>query len=325
MVDDGTGIPRLTTASNCPGFCGRQATTWSSGNITYSDCQACSWGYRSVDKFLCSSCNDLLPLYDWLYLLFVAIIPLLLNSFFVQVYATPKRSASVRQHLFLQHLCCLLECGTSALFSVLLMPPRGSPLLYGCAKSSLREWYPMFYNPIINHTHTLRCTQEIVFPLYSLPFVYLAFCLICLIIFRSTLYLAVFKHHSVGTGPYYATLFAIPLIALFHALIAGLLYYSFGYVTLVCSLGLNTLHMALEREKSMRKLCFEMIHKPRNLFILIIHMALFGFSIFTLTISRTNSNGSFISLCGMLLVPLPSFLYLVTVGITDPEHVHNAS
>ncbi|EJW73229.1 hypothetical protein WUBG_15863 [Wuchereria bancrofti] len=93
MVDDGSGVSRLATVNSCPGFCGRQATTSSSGNVTYSNCQACSWGHRSVEKFLCSSCDDLLPLYDWLYLLFIALVPLLLNSFFVQLYAPPKRSA----------------------------------------------------------------------------------------------------------------------------------------------------------------------------------------------------------------------------------------
>ncbi|VDO58495.1 unnamed protein product, partial [Onchocerca flexuosa] len=123
---------------------------------------ACSWGHRSVEKFLCSSCDDLLPLYDWLYLLFIALVPLLLNSFFVQLYAAPK---STRQQLFLQHLCCLLECVLSALLSLLLMPPRGTPILYSCTKNSLRDWYPVFYNPVVNHTHILRCTQEIVFPL----------------------------------------------------------------------------------------------------------------------------------------------------------------
>ncbi|MCP9260758.1 JNK1/MAPK8-associated membrane protein [Dirofilaria immitis] len=270
MVDDGAGCHDWLTSTFAP---------------------ACSWGYRSVEKFLCSSCDDLLPLYDWLYLLFIALVPLLLNSFFVQLYAIPK---STRQHLFLQHLCCLLECVLSALLSILLMPPRGTPILYSCTKNSLRDWYPIFYNPVVNHTHTLRCTQEIIFlafHLFGILFDVFGY-------FRSILYLTVFKNNCVSTDPYYAALFSIPLIALFHALFAGLLYYSFGYVTLVCSLGLNTLHMALEREKSMRKLYFEMIQKP--------------------------SSGTLISLFTILLIPLPSLFYLLTVGITDPKHVHSA-
>uniref|UniRef100_A0A915Q517 Uncharacterized protein n=1 Tax=Setaria digitata TaxID=48799 RepID=A0A915Q517_9BILA len=39
MVDDGSGVPRLATVNSCPGFCGRQVTTSSFGNVTYSDCQ----------------------------------------------------------------------------------------------------------------------------------------------------------------------------------------------------------------------------------------------------------------------------------------------
>lgn len=41
MVDDGTGVSRLAVVNSCPGFCGRQVITSSSGNVTYSSCQVC--------------------------------------------------------------------------------------------------------------------------------------------------------------------------------------------------------------------------------------------------------------------------------------------
>uniref|UniRef100_A0A0M3IVD5 JNK1/MAPK8-associated membrane protein n=1 Tax=Ascaris lumbricoides TaxID=6252 RepID=A0A0M3IVD5_ASCLU len=94
MLDDGSGVRRLTSSSRtrvCPAFCGRIATTWPSGNITYSDCQACGWGSRSIEKYLCAPCEESLPLYDWLYLAFVAIVPLLIHSFFIQFYAPKSR------------------------------------------------------------------------------------------------------------------------------------------------------------------------------------------------------------------------------------------
>lgn len=72
---------------------------------------------------------------------------------------------SVRSQQVAQHVCCVAECVLSGILSVLVMPPRGTFALNGCAKSSIREWYPMFYNPILNHTHVLRCTYELVFPL----------------------------------------------------------------------------------------------------------------------------------------------------------------
>uniref|UniRef100_A0A183ECK6 G protein-coupled receptor n=1 Tax=Gongylonema pulchrum TaxID=637853 RepID=A0A183ECK6_9BILA len=105
------------------------------------------------------------------------------------------------------------------------------------------------------------------------------------------------------------------------------LYYSFGYVMLVCSLGLNALHMALQREKSMLKLCSEMLTKPQNLVLLFLHMALFGFSILTLTVNRLTlgSSTTLLSFSAILLVPVPSLFYVLTVGLTDPQHIHSVS
>ncbi|KHN72680.1 JNK1/MAPK8-associated membrane protein [Toxocara canis] len=336
MVDDGSGVRKLASSSRarvCPAFCGRIATTWPSGNITYSDCQACGWGSRSIEKYLCTPCEDPLPLYDWLYLTFVAVVPLLLHSFFIHLYA-PK--TSVRSQQVAQHVCCLAECVLSGVLSVALMPPRGSLSLNGCTKSSIREWYPMFYNPVINHTHILRCNYEVVFPLYSLPFIYLAFCLVWLVVLRSVLYATFLRHSAVSSSPYYAALYSIPLLALTHALFAGLLYYSFAWVTLLCSVAVNAVHMAVERGTRLRTLCVEMLSRARNLAMLFVHMALFGFSLFALVLSASvpaatsSTVPPSVSTIGalaatLLLVPLPSIFYLLTVGLTNPAHVLDAS
>ncbi|VDM39161.1 unnamed protein product [Toxocara canis] len=318
MVDDGSGVRKLASSSRarvCPAFCGRIATTWPSGNITYSDCQACGWGSRSIEKYLCTPCEDPLPLYDWLYLTFVAVVPLLLHSFFIHLYAPKTRFVYSP--------------------SLALMPPRGSLSLNGCTKSSIREWYPMFYNPVINHTHILRCNYEVVFPLYSLPFIYLAFCLVWLVVLRSVLYATFLRHSAVSSSPYYAALYSIPLLALIHALFAGLLYYSFAWVTLLCSVAVNAVHMAVERGTRLRTLCVEM-SRARNLAMLFVHMALFGFSLFALVLSASvpaatsSTVPPSVSTIGalaatLLLVPLPSIFYLLTVGLTNPAHVLDAS
>uniref|UniRef100_A0A915BBQ2 JNK1/MAPK8-associated membrane protein n=1 Tax=Parascaris univalens TaxID=6257 RepID=A0A915BBQ2_PARUN len=335
MPDDGSGVRRLTSSSRarvCPAFCGRIATTWPSGNITYSDCQACGWGSRSIEKYLCAPCEESLPLYDWLYLAFVAIVPLLIHSFFIHFYA-PK--SSVRSQRVAQHVCCVAECILSGIVSVLVMPPRGTFALNGCAKSSIREWYPMFYNPVLNHTHVLRCTYELVFPLYSLPFIYFACCLIWLVVLRSVLYATMLRRSAVSSLPYYAALYSIPLFAFTHAIFAGLLYYSFAWVTLLCSVALNAIHMAVERGTRLRTLCVEMLFRARNLVMLLIHMALFGFSLFALVLSASGptlsssvtSSGSTVGVLAttLLLVPLPSIFYLLTVGLTHPAHVLDAS
>ncbi|VDD85076.1 unnamed protein product [Enterobius vermicularis] len=181
MVDDGSGARGLASPRACPGFCGRTASSAVFGNTTYSSCQverkqeeldaltveagleACSWGSRSWgSSTLCTVCFEPLPLYDWLYLLFVAIVPLLLHSLFIYIYTSKN---CFRRLQFIHYLCSFFECFLSSVFSLLVVPPKGSLLLYGCPKWSLREWYPVFYNPVVNHTYTLRCAHEIVFPL----------------------------------------------------------------------------------------------------------------------------------------------------------------
>ncbi|MFH4976069.1 hypothetical protein AB6A40_002778 [Gnathostoma spinigerum] len=320
MVDDGPGSRRFSsTVRACPGFCGRTYTT-SYGNSSFSECQACSWGSRSIDKVLCSPCMEPLPLYDWLYLTFVAIIPLLLHSFFIQHYASEKTGRRLQASQF---ICCFFECALAAFIALLAMPPRGSPILYGCPKNSLREWYPMLFNPVINHTYVLQCSHEIVFPLYSLPFIYFALCFVFLVIFRSILFATYLRHTVVSSKSYYAALYSLPNLAVIHAMMAGVIYYIFAYVALLCSLSLNAVFMALEENKPMRSMCLHMITRPRNLAALLVHMTLFGFSIFTFIVSRSSPSYGVLGLLAVLLVPLPSVFFLLTASFTNPLHVHD--
>lgn len=93
--------------------------------------------------------------------------------------------------------------------------------------------------------------------------------------------------------------------------------------------------MAVERGTRLRTLCVEMLSRARNLVMLFIHMALFGFSLFALMLSASGptpsssvtSSGSTIGVLAttLLLVPLPSIFYLLTVGLTHPAHVLDAS
>uniref|UniRef100_A0A914XBT7 JNK1/MAPK8-associated membrane protein n=1 Tax=Plectus sambesii TaxID=2011161 RepID=A0A914XBT7_9BILA len=142
----------------CPGYCGRNLVQ-STGN--WSECESCHWGERSFNKVACTTCDRPLSAYDWLYLGFMAMLPLLLHSFFIE-YCAAKRSQ--RRTLLLQHACSVFECAASALLAILLVPPVGRPTLLGCGPTELKDWYTMAYNPVINYSYTLRCTQEAVFP-----------------------------------------------------------------------------------------------------------------------------------------------------------------
>uniref|UniRef100_A0A915CPJ8 Uncharacterized protein n=1 Tax=Ditylenchus dipsaci TaxID=166011 RepID=A0A915CPJ8_9BILA len=226
----------------CPGFCGRTQAL-SNGSLTaigtFSDCQACPWA-RGVKRILRST----------------------------YLYST-RRKTSQRERLWLlgQMLCAFLETSLALLFSLLLVSPVGSLKLYGCLSHGLQEWYPMLHNPVVNYTKTLRCSYELVYPLYSLPFINLSTCLANLLIFAhcSTFSLS-------GTERDYQQ-------ALFMQ--SGVLYYAFPHLCVITSLGLNAIHLAMEGRKKIGEM-FCLVACSRggeHLALVIVHMALFGFGI----------------------------------------------
>lgn len=65
----------------------------------------------------------------------------------------------------LQHLTALLECGVSAVVTLLLTEPLGVLGIRSCRVQMLSDWYTMLYNPSPDYINTLHCTQEAVYPL----------------------------------------------------------------------------------------------------------------------------------------------------------------
>lgn len=65
----------------CPGiYCGRTLQ-----NGTWSECGACPRGSRVNESFACATCMDELSAYSWLYLGFMAMLPLMLHWFFIDM------------------------------------------------------------------------------------------------------------------------------------------------------------------------------------------------------------------------------------------------
>ncbi|KAK6013095.1 hypothetical protein OSTOST_21650 [Ostertagia ostertagi] len=105
LLGDATSLPSL-----CHGFCGRYklpAGNDSGTETIWSECGPCKWGNGAVDHRVCSPCQSELSPYDWLFLLFMAILPLLVHCFCVH-WHTPKNTSRV--HELCEHLCCILEC-----------------------------------------------------------------------------------------------------------------------------------------------------------------------------------------------------------------------
>ena len=76
-------------ALKCPGlYCGRTELE----NKTLSDCGACLRGFRVPDgDYICKPCEKDLATYDWLYLGFNAILPLIIHWFCIDLNAQQRK------------------------------------------------------------------------------------------------------------------------------------------------------------------------------------------------------------------------------------------
>lgn len=182
--------------SKCPGlYCGRQFTDSLNGStMTWSDCGACPRGYRvniMSDISECMPCENNPSTYDWLYLGFMAMLPLILHWFFIDLAAKERWLVSHRQMLFvfvkfqlnseercffillfsftkgeiILHISAFFEVFTSAIVTLLIYEPYWTLKIHSCAVSRLSDWYTLFHNPTPNYEKKLYCTQEAVYPL----------------------------------------------------------------------------------------------------------------------------------------------------------------
>lgn len=291
----------------CPGlYCGR--TLLSDGN--WSTCGACPRGHRPNASSACSPCTDQPSFYDWLYLGFMALMPLVLHWFCIDV-AAKRRSFTFG--VIVLHLSAAVETTAAAVVTVLLAHPRWTFVVNSCRVQQLSDWYTMLHNPNPNYEHTLHCTQEAVYPLYTIVLVYYSFCLGFLLLFRP--FLARKCLPTRGKASVYAAMYFLPVLAVLHATCAGLLYYSFPYITIIVSVISNAAHFAFKLDQSMKSLVLTTITDLRNLVILLGHWSLHAYGIVAITGLRSIP----FHLGLLALVPLPAAFYILTARFTDPN------
>lgn len=300
-----------TYLAACPGrYCGR--TLLEQGN--YSACGPCPRGYVVGDPQLSSLCVECIKdplLYDYLYLLFVLLTSLL--SHWVAIDLSAKRNQLTRPILVL-HASALLENLLAATASVLLSHPIGQFRLSACGVNRLSDWYPVFYNPWPNYEDKLYCTQEVVYPLYSIVFVFLIFSLISLLLVRPWLSSKLLPGR--GRNAVYAALYFLPAYALLHALLGGLIYYSFPYIIIILSLISCASHFAFKLDQSVKALFLSTVKDTRNLIILLGHWGLHAFGIIAVTQLKER-----LHLALLTMVPLPAVFYILTARFTDPYKI----
>lgn len=144
-----------------------------------------------------------------------------------QFYLIDKALVSVYVHkqMMLLHLSAFLETTLAAILTLAIYStPLGSFTLVSCGSVRLSDWYTVLHNPSAHKNplkKPIRCTYEAVYPLYSMMFVFLFFCLIAMLIMRPLFVRFIRQQGAMKT--LYLGLFLIPTIASIHLIAAGVL------------------------------------------------------------------------------------------------------
>ena len=314
------------TPTLCPGlYCGRtdRGEEWVTESNTsegrYSGCGPCERGwrvYRPSKSSVCQKCQDPPELYDWLYLGFIVLFTLLAH--WVAVDFTAKSRRFTKEILIL-HTSALLEVGVSAVSTLVISQPFGEFSLHSCRVSRLSDWYTLLHNPTPNYETKLYCTQEAVYPLFTMVFIFYSFSLISMLIIRP--FLASKFLPGKGRNAIYAALYFFPIFALIHGVLGGIIYYSYPYIIILSSIVSCAAHFAFKLNQSVKSLILTSVLDTRNLVILLGHWCLHAYGIVAVTELKHLS--LHLSLIG--LVPVPALFYILTARFTDPARIQGGT
>ncbi|KAI6198384.1 hypothetical protein M3Y99_01876800 [Aphelenchoides fujianensis] len=273
-------------SSFCPGNCGRVLINATHQPSLYGECGPCPWGSRNVDSSRCEECTLPLRFYDFLFLIFHAVLPLFINGIFIKVYATSdqrNRSKTLPTRWLVAQLVCAAVEATLGLVSAILIFSAG--------------------------TH--------------LPFVSYAFELAGLIVFRSVLYAVAARFgRRLPAGPFYAALWTLPIMALVHSFMGGFIYVTFANLTVFSALLSNAIHLALEGHKGVLELFKQIFTHVETMTLVLVHLFLFGYGILALYFNPPPTDWtSWLVL--LVILPSPVLFYVLTVRLTEPVRVRN--
>lgn len=297
----------------------------------------------------CIECNDTLALQDWLYLLFMACLLLLIEWSIVD-HSIKRRG--LPSEVMTLHISAATEVSAAALIVILIMASSSasstnssfdstsykSPSLLTASKSysydsneysligsifkikscgvkKISDFYPILFNP-----RNLSCTQEAVYPLFSMVLMLYAFSLMNLLILRPMVIALAASSNKVdwkqshAIKSIYLTLYLIPCLVLVHILLCGLIYYLYPYLTIIGSLISLALHFACRLDQRTISLLVDSVCQVRNLVIILGHWFLHSLGLIALTHFRSPLRDSLLLLC----VPLPSLFYILTARWSDP-------
>jgi len=143
--------------------------------------KSCQRGYRVNNDSICQLCTEPLSLYNFMYMVFMALLALSFHWYFINRLRKKKQQdftlvkyvlwgkISMIFFLFRQtilYFLSILEIILAFILTLLSFPPIGKLTFNVCQVKFLSDFYPMFHNPIVNYRKKLRCSYEVVYPLY---------------------------------------------------------------------------------------------------------------------------------------------------------------
>lgn len=162
----------------------------------------------------CIPCTDTLSLQDWLYLLFMLILLLLIQWYIVD-YCVKRRNLPLE--VLVLHLSAAAESLLAAFVVVVIMSDEDKLFtITSCRVVRMSDWYTVFWNP-----RHVSCTQEAVYPLFSMVFMFYAVSLTLLLLIRPVVVWWTKDKNSKKT--IFLSLYVIPGLAFVHSVFCGVI------------------------------------------------------------------------------------------------------
>jgi len=302
--------------SPCPGkYCGRTLLP----NASWSPCGACQRGLRRNASSACVPCRDTPAPYDWLYLGACMLMPALLHLLCVHRAFRSYRGAGLRSAAWLMYPYAVLEVVVASVATLLATPPMGVPWVYSCAVRDIADWYPVLHNPNPNYEGALHCTQEAVYPLYSMVLVAYSTLLVLVVLGRPVLCRLLTASPEAQQhcqfALVYSALYFLPLLTALHALLAGLMYLAFPPLLLAASTASVAACLAHAPRQAPLALLRLPLASPSAACLLLGHWLLHAYAIVSL--AELVGQPWLASLCA--LVPLPALFYALTAPFSGGE------
>uniref|UniRef100_A0A8V0Z0Y3 JNK1/MAPK8-associated membrane protein n=1 Tax=Gallus gallus TaxID=9031 RepID=A0A8V0Z0Y3_CHICK len=161
-------------------YCGRVVLAVNGSVEVYGDCGVCPRGQRTDDNKICRECVGSPDRYDWLYLGFMAMLPLVLHWFFIEWYSGKKRYTIV----FIYYAFCLV-------LMMLLRPFLVKKIACGLGKSDRFKsiYAALYFFPVLTVLQAVG--GGLLY--YAFPYIILVLSLVTLAVYLSASEVESFK------------------------------------------------------------------------------------------------------------------------------------